>query len=278
MAIVLPLLLGVGIMTGCVNKEKLDETLNDTVTNSEVGQVQEVQNKATQIGLQGSINVLPLMLELTKGLTYDVVAVGKEAAIENVIAQASQLALFDGQLDEAPGLSQIIAYAGITLIVNSKSGLENVTSEEVRAFFTGETTGIAGENLTMVLPANSAPSRSLFEGFFSLRGDSNGMQKSLIPDGVLTVETDAQVITAVMNEKNAIGVILTGSLDARVKGLKLEGIEANVSTLADGTYIAAVPIVLMSASNEERFLEFIEITKSEHGKEVIKKIGFTTIN
>lgn len=279
MVIGLSLLVVIGMMTGCVNKAKLNVAMSDTPVPASLDIGKKQEDAVVNTGLQGSMNVLPLMLELTQGLSYDVVAVGKDAAIEAVNADASQLAIFDGQLDEAQGLAQIIAYAGITLIVHPKSGLENMTSEEVRAFFTGEITEVQGQTLTMVLPAKSLPSRALFEAFFPLKGDVNGMQKSLIPDSALTVETDAAVIAEVANNRNAIGVILTGSLDADVKGLKLEGIEATPSTLTEGTYTASVPIVLMAqVSNEESFHKLIELTTSEQGKEAIEKNGFTLTN
>lgn len=277
----LGLLLAIGLLTGCLDKAKLNESLNDPAVPANIEEAQGTAAQTTTVntGLQCSMNVLPLMLELTKDLSYDVVAVGKDAAIEAVNTDISQLGIYDGQLEEAQGLAEIIAYAGVTLIVNSKSGLDNITSEEVRAFFTGETTELQGQTLTMVLPEKSLPSRTLFEMFFPLKGDVNGMQKSLIPDTALTAPSDAEVIAEVANNPNAIGVILTGSLDAQVKGLKLEGIEATSSTLSGGTYIATTPIVLMAkASNEGEFNTFLELTKSEQGQEMIKNIGFTTTN
>lgn len=277
----LPLLVVIGIMTGCVDKAKLSGSLSEApvAMNLEEGEKYESSNKPVNTTFQGSMNVLPLMLELTKGLPYDVVAVGKEAAIEAVQVDGSQLALFDGLLDEAQGLTEIIAYAGITLIVNPKSGLEDITSEEVRAFFSGETTSVQGQTFTMVLPEKTLTSRTLFETFFSLRGDVNGMQKSLIPDTAIKVESDAAVISEVVNNPSGIGVILSGNIDARVKGLRFEGIEATSLAFEEGTYKASIPVVLMAqASNEEMFHTFIKLASSEQGQEAIKKMGFTTTN
>lgn len=279
--IALSLILGIGAMTGCVNKAKLNETLNHVpaTVNVIAEQEQVIDQSEVNTILRGSINALPFMLELTQGLPYDITAVGKEAAIEAVNFTEAQLALFDGTLDEAVGLSEIVAYAGVVLIVNPKSGLENITVEEVRGFFTGETQDIQGQNLTLVLPSKALPSRMLFEELFPLKGDINGIQKSLITDAAVTVDTDEAVIQEVANNPNAIGVINVGQINTQVKGLKLEGIEANQSTIVDGTYTATKPIVLMAqASNKEVFHIFIELTKSEKGKTAIKKIGFVPVN
>lgn len=279
--IALSLILGIGAMTGCVNKAKLNETLNHVpaTVNVIAEQEQVIDQSEVNTILRGSINALPFMLELTQGLPYDITAVGKEAAIEAVNSTEAQLALFDGTLDEAVGLSEIVAYAGVVLIVNPKSGLENITVEEVRGFFTGETQDIQGQNLTLVLPSKALPSRMLFEELFPLKGDINGIQKSLITDAAVTVDTDEAVIQEVANNPNAIGVINVGQINTQVKGLKLEGIEANQSTIVDGTYTATKPIVLMAqASNKEVFHIFIELTKSEKGKTAIKKIGFVPVN
>lgn len=279
--IALSLILGIGAMTGCVNKAKLNETLNHVPARVNViaEQEQVIDQSEVNTILRGSINALPFMLELTQGLPYDITAVGKEAAIEAVNSTEAQLALFDGTLDEAVGLSEIVAYAGVVLIVNPKSGLENITVEEVRGFFTGETQDIQGQNLTLVLPSKALPSRMLFEELFPLKGDINGIQKSLITDAAVTVDTDEAVIQEVANNPNAIGVINVGQINTQVKGLKLEGIEASQSTIVDGTYTATKPIVLMAqVSNKEVFHIFIELTKSEKGKTAIKKIGFVPVN
>lgn len=263
--------------TGCVNKEKLNKSLSATSSAVETEAVDGVTPETSgSVVMVSSMETLPLMLALTDGMSYEASCVGKEAAVEAVHQKTAQLALYEGYIDGESGLQEIIAYESVALIVNQASDLEDVSPEEVRAFFCGETDQIQGKTFERVVTSQGSPSRSLFEDFFQVKEDQNGILRSLIPDSASVFETDLEVSEFVSQNPSAIGMVLLGNTNGQVKPLKLSGVTPELKTLLDQTYPVSNPIMLMAdASNETVFKSFIDLIQSENGQAAMIKTGFT---
>ena len=104
-----------------------------------------------KIVVAGSSSVTPVMEKLLEA--YQKVNTGAKIELQESDSTTGMTAAIDGTCDigmasrelkdseKSAGLTnQVIALAGIAVIVNNKNSASNITSEQVKAIFTGETT------------------------------------------------------------------------------------------------------------------------------------------
>ena len=109
-------------------------------------------NGATgKVTVSGSSSVTPVMEKLLEA--YQKVNTGAKIELQESDSTTGMTAAIDGTCDigmasrelkdseKSAGLTnQVIALDGIAVIVNNKNSASNITSEQVKAIFTGETT------------------------------------------------------------------------------------------------------------------------------------------
>ncbi len=103
-----------------------------------------------KISVGGSTSVSPIMeklvesyQELNPEVTIDIQATGSSAGISGVMDGTVDIGMSSRDLKEAEAAEVngiTIAYDGIAVIVNNNNPVDNLTSEEVNAIFTGEVT------------------------------------------------------------------------------------------------------------------------------------------
>ena len=86
----------------------------------------------------------------------------------------------------------------------------------------------------------------------------------------------AVMITTVQGNKNAIGYISLGSLDSsKVKALKIDGAEASVDNIKNGTYKVSRPFIIATKGETDGFAkDFIDFILSEQGQAVVEEAGY----
>ena len=84
------------------------------------------------------------------------------------------------------------------------------------------------------------------------------------------------VMTAVANDKTAIGYISLGSLNDSVKAVKVGGIEASAETVKDGSYTLARPfnIVTNGEATDPVAVDFIAYCLSKDGQALATEEGY----
>ena len=105
----------------------------------------------SKIVVAGSSSVTPVMQKLLEA--YQKVNTGAKIELQENDSTTGMTAAIDGTCDigmasrelkdseKSAGLTnQVIALDGIAVIVNNKNSASNITSEQVKAIFTGETT------------------------------------------------------------------------------------------------------------------------------------------
>ena len=86
----------------------------------------------------------------------------------------------------------------------------------------------------------------------------------------------AVMITTVQGNKNAIGYISLGSLDSsKVKALKIDGAEASVDNIKNGTYKVSRPFIIATKGETDGLAkDFIDFILSEQGQAVVEEAGY----
>ena len=239
--------------------------------------------------LNGSVTALPLMLALsdefskskTDSAPFDVAATGKTTSLENLTSGESQLAVFEGSMEDIPAgaKGQPIAYEAVALVLNPSCNVDNLTKEQIKKIFTGEITdwstlGGSGK-ITLILPVAEDSFRKFFEKTFTLNGSDNGIAQSKIPQ---TAVISDEPYTEVQKTAGAIGLCPAQSLKDLENTAKIDGVAPSPQSLKDGTYKASAVIMLVIGSGTSPDTDsFLSYCLSDQGKDAMKVAGYTPV-
>ena len=90
----------------------------------------------------------------------------------------------------------------------------------------------------------------------------------------------AVMMTTVAGNENAIGYISLGSLSDTVKALKLNGVEATVENVKNGTYALARPFIIANKKDglSSAASDFADYIMSAQGQKIISDNGYITVS
>lgn len=107
----------------------------------------------------------------------------------------------------------------------------------------------------------------------------NGDKKTdnTIKDAIVQNSTEA-VMSTVSTDKDAIGYISLGSLNDKVKALKLDGVEATPKNITDGKYALARPFLIVYKGTPDKVTQnFLDYLLSDQGQELVNKNGYIAL-
>lgn len=92
-------------------------------------------------------------------------------------------------------------------------------------------------------------------------------------------QSTSVMMTTVAGNKNAIGYVSLGSLDDTVKDIKVDGVEAGVETVKDGSYKVARPFnIITKGELSKEAQDFVNYIMSEDGQAIVTKEGYITVD
>lgn len=131
----------------------------------------------------------------------------------------------------------------------------------------------AEKNIFVVSREAGSGTRSAFEEIIGINNNTD-------------LEFDAQenstnnVITTVENNSDAIGYISLGSLNTKVKALKIDGVEASAAKVKDGTYKIARPFLIVTKKDTALTglsVEFNKFLTSKQAQDIIAAEKYVTV-
>ena len=118
------------------------------------------------------------------------------------------------------------------------------------------TNGTVEKDITVVVRENSSGTREAFDkvvndgnGNYLQMKDENGKTVYTVAKGAITQTKTGNVLSSVANDKNAIGYISLGSVNASVNVVKVNGVAPSTETVLDGTYSIQRPFVILTNAN-----------------------------
>ena len=167
---------------------------------------------------------------------------------------------------------------------SSNSGSDSGSSAETTATPAADSnsgsdsTGSGAEGpIVVVSREDGSGTRGAFVELFGIEQEDESGEKvdMTIPTAEITNSTSV-MMTTVAGNSAAIGYISLGSLDETVKAVKIDGAEASVETVKDGSYKVSRPfnIVTKTEGVSEAAQNFIDYIMSAEGQAVINEEGY----
>ena len=135
----------------------------------------------------------------------------------------------------------------------------------------------AGE-ITVISREASSGTRGAFDEMMGVVVKTDeGTEDRLFEEAVLVDSTDA-VVSKVEVDEQAIGYTSLGAVTENVKALPVDGIEATVENVKNGSYALARPFVLatQTGAEDELTLDFISYVLSTQGQAIVAERGYVT--
>lgn len=250
-----------------------------------------------EISLKGSDTVLPLVQAEAEEFMNE--NPNKSVTVTGGGSGVGITALIDGEVDIATAsreikneeveyaranginpVEHVIAYDGISVIVNPQNPVSELTFGQLRGIYNGSVTNwkeVGGEDRPIV-----AISRDSSSGTYEYFKEEVLLGDEFRPDA-LTQPATGVIIGEVSQNPNAVGYIGVAYLDKSVKGLNLDGGNGSVpptpENIISGAYPLSRPLYFYTNGEPSGLTkEFIDFVMSEKGQNLISEVGYFPIN
>ncbi|MBR5793357.1 MAG: substrate-binding domain-containing protein [Anaerotignum sp.] len=135
-----------------------------------------------------------------------------------------------------------------------------------------DTTG----SITVVSREDGSGTRGAFIELFGIEEKNEAGEKiDMTTDLAEITNSTAVMMTTVAGNTSAIGYVSLGSLNDSVKVLEIDGVQATVDNIKNGTYTVARPFnIATGAEVSEEAQDFISFIMSEEGQAVVEESGY----
>ena len=169
-----------------------------------------------------------------------------------------------------------VAYDCIIPVVHPSNPMSNLSMDQLKAIYMGEVKNwkeVGGPDRKVVVI-----SRDTSSGTYEV-WESKVMNKERVYPGALLQASNGAVVQAVSKNKNAIGYIGLGYLDASVKALTVGGIEGSEETPLNGTYPISRPLYMFTAGwptgDTLNFINFV--LNPQKGQKYVREAGYVPL-
>ena len=188
-------------------------------------------------------------------------------------------------------LAMGLAAAGLTACGSSKpaepaaavteasqtAGAETQTEADTKGETGTEAEKAAAEGpITVVSREDGSGTRGAFIELFGIEQKNDAGEKiDYTTDDAEITNSTSVMMTTIAGNTGAIGYISLGSLNDTVKAVKIDGAEATVDTIKDGSYKIARPFnIAVKDDLSEAASDFIAFIMSEEGQKVVEDNGY----
>ncbi|WCE32311.1 phosphate ABC transporter substrate-binding protein [Vibrio sp. SCSIO 43137] len=257
--------------------------------------VMPVSAKET-ISAVGSSSVTPLMevfaetyMENNGNVFIEVQGPGSSAGVKAAKNGSADLGMSSRNLKssekETTLIEEVVARDGIAVVVNPKNPLKALTAAQVTAIYKGEITNwkqVGGEDKPIVAITRDTASgtRGAFEDIMKLKRKISGKKVSAISPRAQVASGNGALKTNVASNPYAIGYISLGTVDSTVSALSIDGTEATVANVKNGSYKVARPFLVLykqgkPSAETQKFLDWM---LSEKAQSIVAKKGYISVN
>jgi phosphate transport system substrate-binding protein len=243
------------------------------------------------ISVTGSTTVLPIAQKAAESYmdanAYADIQVsggGSGAGVQAVGEGTADIGMASRDLKAAekekyPDLVQyVVARDGIAVIVNPAVAVNSLTTEQIKAIYTGETKNwkeLGGSDMTIVVIGRDSSSGT--REFFS----EKVMEKADYVSTQLEKNSNGAVKQTVAQTPGAIGYVGLGYLDATVKALKIDAdgtlVEPSIETVTSGAYPVSRTLNMFTKGEASGLSkDYLDYILSPAGQKIVEEEVFVS--
>ena len=114
--------------------------------------------------------------------------------------------------------------------------------------FAGTVSAASGD-ITVVSREDGSGTRGAFIELFGIEEKQGDEKVDMTTEEASITNSTSVMMTTVAGDENAIGYISLGSLDDTVKAVKIDGAEASVENVSDGSYKVSRPFNIITGDS-----------------------------
>ena len=277
---------------GCAGKNSEDSHLAQNTSSGGTPVKEATSSQAQSISVKGSDSVLPLaqaeaeeFLKENPGKSVSVTGGGSGVGIAALIDKQVNIATASREMttDEIKKantnginpVEHVIAYDGITVIVNPKNPISKLTFNQLRGIYDGSISNwkqVGGEDKPIAIISRDSSSGTYADfkkdiGFTEYRPDA------------LTQATTGGIVSEVTQNPNAIGYIGFAYVNKDIKVLSLDNGKGYVlptqKTILSGEYPLSRTLQIYTNGEPSGLTkEFSDFMLSQKGQDIVSKVGY----
>ena len=133
----------------------------------------------------------------------------------------------------------------------------------------------SSNDITIVSREDGSGTRGAFIELFGIEEKKDGEKVDMTTDDAQITNSTSVMLTSVASDEYAIGYVSLGSLDDTVKAVSIDGAEATVENIKNGTYTIARPFNIATKGEASDITQdFINYIMSAEGQAVITENGY----
>lgn len=138
----------------------------------------------------------------------------------------------------------------------------------------------AGEEISIITREDGSGTRGAFIELFGIeKKNEEGNKIDHTTDAASITNSTSVMMTTVESDLHAIGYISLGSLNDTVKAVKIDGVEASVANIKNGSYTIYRPFnIAVKEGLSDAAQDFINYILSAEGQAVIEGAGYITVS
>jgi phosphate transport system substrate-binding protein len=235
--------------------------------------------------LSGSTSMEDLMVALGEAFTavnpkvsVEVQGGGSSTGIKNAADGVTEIGNSSRALkteEKSLNLNEhTIAIDGIAVVVNASNTVANLTKDQIAKIFTGQIknwkeVGGADAPIVVVIREAGSGTRDGFETLLNIVDKSVATQE---------VNETGIVKSTVAGNKNAIGYMSLGKIDATVKAVSVEGVVPSEATVTDKSYTLQRPFLSLTKGEETPLVKaFFAFIATPAGQDLVAKKGYVKV-
>ena len=144
--------------------------------------------------------------------------------------------------------------------------------------FAGTVSAASGD-ITVVSREDGSGTRGAFIELFGIEEKQGDEKVDMTTEEASITNSTSVMMTTVAGDENAIGYISLGSLDDTVKAVKIDGAEATVENVSDGSYKVSRPFNIVTGDSvSDAAQDFINYIMSADGQQIIEDNGYIKVD
>lgn len=164
-----------------------------------------------------------------------------------------------------------------SLLTASLAGCGNNSTTDNNTSSDG-TNGAQSGAIDVVSREEGSGTRGAFVELFGVEDkDSSGNKVDHTTDSAEISNSTAVVMQTVAGNESAIGYISLGSLDDSVKAIQIDGVDATIDNVKDGTYSIARPFNIVTKDKlSDAAQDFVNYIMSKDGQKIVEDNGYVS--